>query len=133
MDGAAGPRVPSHPSCYDSSETSTPSDGSAGAWRRAMMCTSIPAGAARRVIFLTMDPPPFSSCHRLRLLEPTTIASELDERLRRVLGPDLGPIGTDVGGKLAEHGDLTVLALAGAVVGNDVQDVEMGFDPSSHT
>jgi hypothetical protein len=61
------------------------------------------------------------------------IASELDERLRRVVGPDLGPIGTDVGGKLAEHGDLTVLALAGAVVGNDVQDVEMGFDPSSHT
>jgi hypothetical protein len=38
-----------------------------------MMCTSIPASAAKREIFRTIEPPPFSSCHRLRLLEPTTI------------------------------------------------------------
>ena len=38
-----------------------------------MMCMSIPAVAAKRDIFLTMEPPPFSSCHRLRLLDPTTI------------------------------------------------------------
>jgi hypothetical protein len=43
------------------------------AFRLAMICTSMPAGAANSEIFLTMEPPPFSSCHRLRPLEPTTI------------------------------------------------------------
>lgn len=41
--------------------------------RRAMMCTSIPAGAASWEIFLTMEPPLFNSCQRLLALEPTTI------------------------------------------------------------
>ena len=30
-------------------------------------------GAASWEIFLTMEPPLFNSCHRLRALEPTTI------------------------------------------------------------
>ena len=41
--------------------------------RLAMMCTSMPSGAASWEIFLTMEPPLRNSCHRLRALEPTTI------------------------------------------------------------
>jgi len=41
--------------------------------RLAMMCTSMPAGAASVEIFLTIEPPLFNSCHRLLALDPTTI------------------------------------------------------------
>ena len=59
-------------------------------------------------------------------------ASEVDERLGRIVASDLVPFGADIGGQLSQCYQLIVRRAVNFLAGHDMDDLEVGLDAVGH-
>lgn len=95
------------------------------------------AGAASREIFQTIEPPPISSLHRFRSIEPITIWVTCRRRaksqsLGRAVPPDLVPLGTRVGDRMPQRCQLVAGKPTDVSARLHVENLPIGLDPVVH-